>query len=37
MDHGGEFMQTITSMNDVTLFAPSNEAWNRPEVRLLLG
>ncbi|CAO1432098.1 unnamed protein product [Diamesa tonsa] len=37
MDVGGEFMQTINSMRDVTLFAPSNEAWNRPEVRNLIG
>lgn len=37
MDVGGEFMQTINSMRDVTLFAPSNEAWNRPEVRNIIG
>lgn len=37
MDVGGEFMQTINSMHDVTLFAPSNEAWNRPEVRNIIG
>ncbi|CAH1730246.1 unnamed protein product [Chironomus riparius] len=37
MDVGGEFMQAINSMRDVTLFAPSNEAWNRPEVRNILA
>lgn len=37
MDVGGEFMQTINSMRDVTLFAPSNEAWNRKEVRDIIG
>ncbi|CRK94485.1 CLUMA_CG007991, isoform A, partial [Clunio marinus] len=37
MDVGGEFMTTINSMRDVTLFAPSNEAWNRPEVRNIIG
>lgn len=33
MDFGGEFMQTVNSMKDITLFAPSNEAWNDPVVQ----
>ncbi|KAG5673151.1 hypothetical protein PVAND_003219 [Polypedilum vanderplanki] len=37
MDVGGEFMQAINNMKEVTLFAPSNEAWNRPEVRNILA
>ncbi|KAJ6637756.1 Fasciclin-1 [Pseudolycoriella hygida] len=32
MDFGGEFMQKVNSMKDVTLFAPSNEAWNDPNL-----
>uniref|UniRef100_U5EXZ7 Putative fasciclin 1 n=1 Tax=Corethrella appendiculata TaxID=1370023 RepID=U5EXZ7_9DIPT len=30
VDYGGEFMQTINTLRDVTIFAPSNEAWNNP-------
>lgn len=36
MDYGGEFMQTVNSMKDITLFAPSNEAWNDPMVQNIL-
>lgn len=27
---GGDFMQRMTSLHELTLFAPSNEAWNHP-------
>lgn len=37
MDMGGDFMQTINSMKDVTLFAPSNDAWNETGVRNILA
>lgn len=36
MDVGGEFMQTVNSMKDITLFAPSNEAWNDPTVQNII-
>lgn len=36
MDVGGEFMQTVNSMKDITLFAPSNEAWNDPIVQNII-
>lgn len=36
MDSGGEFMRTVNELKDVTLFAPSNEAWNDPGVRSIL-
>lgn len=36
MDYGGEFMQTVNSMKDITLFAPSNEAWNDPMVQNII-
>lgn len=36
MDVGGEFMQTVNKMNDITLFAPSNEAWNDPMVQNII-
>lgn len=37
MDYGGEFMETINNMKDVTLFAPSNEAWNDPNLENIKG
>lgn len=36
MDYGGEFMQTVNSMKDITLFAPSNDAWNDPMVQNII-
>lgn len=36
MDSGGEFMRTVNEMRDVTLLAPSNEAWNDAGVRSIL-
>lgn len=36
MDVGGEFMQTVNSMKDITLFAPSNEAWSDPMVQNII-
>lgn len=36
MDVGGEFMQTIINMKDVTLFAPSNDAWNDPNLQNII-
>jgi len=31
-DEGGDFMQLITRMRNLTLFAPSNEAWSTANV-----
>jgi uncharacterized surface protein with fasciclin (FAS1) repeats len=45
-DEGGDFMNVITRMRDVTLFAPSNQAWsaanidnlyNREKIREILN
>lgn len=36
MDVGGTFMETVNSMKDITLFAPSNEAWNDPGVQNIM-
>ncbi|XP_037026779.1 fasciclin-1 isoform X3 [Bradysia coprophila] len=36
MDFGGEFMQKVNGMKDVTLFAPSNEAWNDPNLKNII-
>lgn len=36
MDVGGEFMETVNSMKDITLFAPSNEAWKDPMVQNII-
>lgn len=37
MDFGDEFMQSINrAKQEVTLFAPSNEAWNDPNLKTLL-
>lgn len=36
MDVGGELMKTVNENKDVTLFAPSNEAWNDPGVQSIL-
>lgn len=36
MDVGGEFMQTVNTLKDLTLFAPSNEAWNDPVVQNII-
>jgi hypothetical protein len=31
-DEGGDFMQQITKMRDLTLFAPSNLAWSSAKI-----
>lgn len=36
MDVGGEFMQRVNSMKDITLFAPTNEAWSDPVVQNII-
>jgi len=36
MDVGGEFMLNINRMRDVTLFAPSNEAWSDPNLNNII-
>jgi fasciclin 1 len=36
MDTGGEFMQGINNLRDVTLLAPSNEAWNNPNLKNII-
>ncbi|XP_077294817.1 fasciclin 1 Fas1 domain-containing isoform X2 [Arctopsyche grandis] len=36
MDLGGDFMQTMTRMRDLTLFAPSNEAWKDPTLNNII-
>lgn len=36
MDVGGEFMETVNTMKDITLFAPSNEAWKDPMVQNII-
>lgn len=28
MDVGNDFLRNVNSLKDVTIFAPSNEAWN---------
>ncbi|KAK0079745.1 hypothetical protein PV325_000871 [Microctonus aethiopoides] len=35
-DYGGNFMETIMRQQDITLFAPSNAAWNEEGVRHIL-
>ncbi|KAK0161204.1 hypothetical protein PV327_009699 [Microctonus hyperodae] len=35
-DYGGNFMESITRQQDITLFAPSNAAWNEEGVRHIL-
>ncbi|XP_063216884.1 fasciclin-1 isoform X2 [Bacillus rossius redtenbacheri] len=37
LDAGGDFMNKITTMRDLTLFAPSNEAWSDKELANLFG
>lgn len=36
MDHGGEFMTEITNMKSLTLFAPSNAAWENANLNNIL-
>jgi len=36
MDHGGEFMTEITNMKSLTLFAPSNAAWENANLNHIL-
>ncbi|XP_059487719.1 fasciclin-1 isoform X2 [Neocloeon triangulifer] len=36
MDHGGEFMTQITNMKSLTLFAPSNAAWENANLNNIL-
>jgi uncharacterized surface protein with fasciclin (FAS1) repeats len=36
MDHGGEFMTEITNMKSLTLFAPSNAAWDNANLNNIL-
>lgn len=36
MDLGGELMQQLAKMQDVTLFAPSNEAWEDSNLKNLI-
>jgi uncharacterized surface protein with fasciclin (FAS1) repeats len=36
MDHGGEFMTEITNMKSLTLFAPSNAAWENAKLDNIL-
>jgi len=31
-DEGGDFMQVINGMKDLTLFAPSNQAWSSANI-----
>lgn len=35
-DHGGDFMDRINKMKELTLFAPSNHAWKDPNLRGLI-
>lgn len=37
MDRGRDFMTKVNQMKDITIFAPSNEAWNDPAVINILG
>lgn len=37
MDHGGDFIEHVNRQPEVTLFVPSNEAWNNPEVQKALA
>lgn len=32
LDHGGQFIDRLNSLGDVTLFAPSNAAWDNPNL-----
>lgn len=36
MDSGEEFMRRVNEIKDVTLFAPSNEAWSDPNLRNII-
>jgi uncharacterized surface protein with fasciclin (FAS1) repeats len=36
MDHGSDFMTRITQMKQLTLFAPSNAAWNNSNLNNIL-
>ncbi|KAF4520035.1 hypothetical protein B566_EDAN008322 [Ephemera danica] len=37
MDHHGDFMTRINLMKELTLFAPSNQAWESPVLKNIIG
>lgn len=37
MEIGGEVLDDINSLGDVTILAPSNEAWNASNIENIIG
>ena len=37
MDIGGQVLDDISSFGDVTILAPSNEAWNASTINNIIG